>query len=726
MKRHWLLLACLLSLATPAWGVTVNQSGNVTAGHVPVWVTSGVIGDGGSASDSPISSLGVTNNGGAGICVNSARSTAAGWNSLCFGASTTGAATISLQNYGTAAAQSLQFVINGTAQGFPTVTPLPVTVGDIACFSNTTGGLTDCGKPLPPTPTRAGDIPYWNGTTWVTLAGNNSGTGFLSENSSGVPAWSTSVVTGPGTSTDRGIPTWNGTGGIVLRDNPIIGISSAGALTMNSGFGATSVLYVPPNFTNSSLMVGNGGTNLVHNAGTFTATITGTDMNVTAMTTGTVPWERLGTATLSGSGVTVGTQIRAQVSGTPNGIGHYTISPSQTVGSPTAMTAISLEGYYNTAVGLTNFLNATTASYNTGVGFEVMEFCTTCFANTAIGEATLIYNIDGGGNTAVGWKAMLGTQTFGFGDYNTAVGYSSGWAIGNTGGTTQNTSLGAFSLSAATLSGNANVALGYNAGSGITSGSNNTVVGPNIVPALSTGSNNTAIGACNSGYVGATANLVQLCDGAGNVVFSGAGTGGGISLGSPLNLASGGTAANLSATGGTSQVLKQVSTGAPITVGQLTGNDLTKGVYIIAMSAATGMTVTGTTGETTLATVAIPGNTLGANGALRITAQWTKTGTAGTVDPRIKFGGTTYMDIGAAGATVLSGRYQTEIHNRNVTNSQIGTAIGQANFAMQATTTSVTTALDTTTSQNVTFTCQLGNTGDTCELSSYTIEILKP
>src|SRR6185437_9732989 len=26
-----------------------------------------------------------------------------------------------------------------------------------------------------PTPTRAGDLLYWNGTTWVTLAGNNSG-----------------------------------------------------------------------------------------------------------------------------------------------------------------------------------------------------------------------------------------------------------------------------------------------------------------------------------------------------------------------------------------------------------------------------------------------------------------------------------------------------------------------------------------------------------------------
>jgi hypothetical protein len=44
---------------------------------------------------------------------------------------------------------------------------------------------------LMPTPTRAGDVAYWNGSNWVTLAGNNSGTGVFSENSSGVPSWLT-------------------------------------------------------------------------------------------------------------------------------------------------------------------------------------------------------------------------------------------------------------------------------------------------------------------------------------------------------------------------------------------------------------------------------------------------------------------------------------------------------------------------------------------------------
>lgn len=47
-----------------------------------------------------------------------------------------------------------------------------------------------------PTPVRAGDVIYWNGSSWVTLAGNNSGSVFLAENASGVPSWAAGTVTG--------------------------------------------------------------------------------------------------------------------------------------------------------------------------------------------------------------------------------------------------------------------------------------------------------------------------------------------------------------------------------------------------------------------------------------------------------------------------------------------------------------------------------------------------
>ena len=124
---RWHLIRALVAGAAALISVSasaqVKQSGTVTPQHVPYWVTSGVIADGGTSADSPISSLGVTNNGGNAICANSARTTAPGWQSLCLGVSTTGPGIISLQNYGTASPQSLEFLVNGVPL-FPATIPL--------------------------------------------------------------------------------------------------------------------------------------------------------------------------------------------------------------------------------------------------------------------------------------------------------------------------------------------------------------------------------------------------------------------------------------------------------------------------------------------------------------------------------------------------------------------------------------------------------------------------
>jgi hypothetical protein len=60
--------------------------------------------------------------------------------------------------------------------------------GDGTTISCTAGVCTANNVTLP-TPTRAGDIIYWNGSAWVTIAGNNSGTGILAENATGVPSF---------------------------------------------------------------------------------------------------------------------------------------------------------------------------------------------------------------------------------------------------------------------------------------------------------------------------------------------------------------------------------------------------------------------------------------------------------------------------------------------------------------------------------------------------------
>lgn len=92
---------------------------------------------------------------------------------------------------------------------------------------NASGGLvgfTGAFANIAPTPTRAGDILYWNGSSWTTLAGNNSGTQVLQETSSGVPSWAT--ITGTGT-----VSQINTAGG--LRGGPI---TTTGTLLSPGGF----------------------------------------------------------------------------------------------------------------------------------------------------------------------------------------------------------------------------------------------------------------------------------------------------------------------------------------------------------------------------------------------------------------------------------------------------------------------------------------------------------
>jgi hypothetical protein len=131
-KLSFLVLAALL------WPGHVNaqsvqQSGSVTRGHLPYWVQSGIIGDGGTAADSPITSIGATGS----ICSNSARSSSGAWINLCLGYNS-GVPTISVQNNGTATAQPLQFVINGTTYAFPG-SLADITIGTTSVVGGTTG-----------------------------------------------------------------------------------------------------------------------------------------------------------------------------------------------------------------------------------------------------------------------------------------------------------------------------------------------------------------------------------------------------------------------------------------------------------------------------------------------------------------------------------------------------------------------------------------------------------
>lgn len=145
-----ILVAAILYLSTPAMATTVQQSGTPTPGHLPYWVTNGVIGDGGTSADSPITSLGVTGQ----ICSNSDRIASGSWNSVCIQAFTNAPGVVSIQNSGAATAQGLNFVINGTIVSIPTGGGTfvfgngPFAVGDVPCFATIAGVIKDCGLSL--------------------------------------------------------------------------------------------------------------------------------------------------------------------------------------------------------------------------------------------------------------------------------------------------------------------------------------------------------------------------------------------------------------------------------------------------------------------------------------------------------------------------------------------------------------------------------------------------
>ena len=192
-KRIALVFASLL-LAAPVFAQSVQQSGSVIPNTAAIWNSTGVIKGGVTATDSPLTTFGVTRDAVDAFCVSSARQTAVGRNQLCFQAATSGPAKISLQNYGTATAQDLQFVINGTAVTIPTgggsflLGTGAETSGHMPCFTATAHVLQDCGVGVG-AGTQWG-VPYYSAAGTLSSSGAaGAGQFFLGQGAS-APLWS--------------------------------------------------------------------------------------------------------------------------------------------------------------------------------------------------------------------------------------------------------------------------------------------------------------------------------------------------------------------------------------------------------------------------------------------------------------------------------------------------------------------------------------------------------
>lgn len=201
--RRLVALIALLLCSTPAVAQSPAWSGSYTPGHAVMQIAQGVIGDaGGSAGSSSFGSkylteLGITATG-TPFCINDALISGA-YHQFCLGANVSGAgALISYNAYNGASALPLKMNINGTTYDFPftiggIVGPPSSTVGDPACWNNTTGSLlADCalasapqgritltsGTAIPTatvtaqtrvyyTPAVGQLVPIWNGTKFV-------------------------------------------------------------------------------------------------------------------------------------------------------------------------------------------------------------------------------------------------------------------------------------------------------------------------------------------------------------------------------------------------------------------------------------------------------------------------------------------------------------------------------------------------------------------------------
>lgn len=156
------------------------------------------------------------------------------------------------------------------------------------------------------------------------------------------------------------------------------------------------------------------------------------------------------------------------------------------------------------------------------------------------------------------------------------------------------------------------------------------------------------------------------------------------------------------------------------------GSPLVEGkpIGVVLASSAAQVASTNTTSEEVLATIAVPANSLGANGFLVIDVTWVTTNSANNKIHRVRFGaagagtgGTSYS--GLTVTAVVGNRQLAMISNRNATNSQIGgpgsTAYGSTTSAMPS------SSVDTTAAAEIAITSQKATGTETNAIERYVV-----
>lgn len=129
------------------------------------------------------------------------------------------------------------------------------------------------------------------------------------------------------------------------------------------------------------------------------------------------------------------------------------------------------------------------------------------------------------------------------------------------------------------------------------------------------------------------------------------------------------------------------------------------------------------TNEDFLGTCSIPAGAMGANGVLRVTANFTVTNSANNKTLRVRFSGTSGTAVGSAVVTtVASSLMQVSVWNRASQSSQYAMMEMDAGSSVSAA--STTSSVDTTGNTLITVSCQKASSGETCTLESLLVELM--
>lgn len=148
---------------------------------------------------------------------------------------------------------------------------------------------------------------------------------------------------------------------------------------------------------------------------------------------------------------------------------------------------------------------------------------------------------------------------------------------------------------------------------------------------------------------------------------------------------------------------------------------------VLGASAVASTSLTGSTSETILATIVIPGKAMGPNGIVRVTMVWRITNNANAKTGRVRHGGIGGTIFAAQSlASTRTTRTYAQFANVNSEASQKGPSSGISTGWGGSSADVVTASIDTTVAQDLVITGQLADGADTLTLESYVVEILVP